>query len=34
MGRVARLSKTGKCLVLEGDNVILLAKYFKFYPLT
>lgn len=34
MGRVARLSKTGKCLVLEDDNLILIAKYYKFYPVT
>jgi hypothetical protein len=34
MGRVGTLAKSGKCIVLDDSNVILLARWYKFYPAT
>lgn len=31
-GRTGTLAKSGRCIVLDDDNVILIAKWYKFYP--
>lgn len=33
-GMVGTLAKSGRCIVLDDTNVILIAKWFKFYPAT
>lgn len=31
-GKIGTLAKSGKCIVLENTNIILIAKLFKYYP--
>jgi len=31
-GKVGTLAKSGQCIVLENTNVVLIAKWFKYYP--
>lgn len=33
-GKLGTLGKSGKHISLDDSNVILLAKWFKFYPAT
>jgi hypothetical protein len=34
MGKVGILHKSGRLIVLENTNIILIAKWFKFYPVS
>jgi len=31
-GQVGTLAKSGRCIVLENTNIILIAHWFKYYP--